>query len=449
MRDERVIDLIRKLRPAGVMEAGTYAPTYSGTRRGGIASPIVANIALHELDCWLEDELGTHPPPLTAKQQNARSNPDYVRLHTRIGRIRGYLSGTLRMPKSATPETLGQELRDKLALRRRQRRLLPRPAIYYTRYADEFVSGLCHTAKRDAEALKARRTSWMHPHRGLTRNADKTPITPWREKIRFRGYELQGRTNPNGAGWLHLAIPHAAIRNITAKIQPATRSPPAPEYDVFRNLNAIARGWSNYYRYAHNNQVAGGTLSLIISWHTVHDLRARHRCSIAKSMRPHYARDPKDGCLALDIDTPAQPQTPEHRDCIWHKTPPRRSLAARTTGMVNDRMAYITTNGAKGRGEQQKLTTRTKADNRCASCGRTDEPLVAHHPNRLAKAKRVKAGMGHVAHSGIAQRSKLLCHTCHRHHHHHVKDEGCDGGKPDAAQVARPVWRGLGGDRRA
>ena len=104
-----------------------------------MASPILANIALHELDCWLEDELGANPPPLTAKQQNARSNPEYVRLHTRIGRIRGYLNGTLPMPKSATPETLRQELRDKLALRRRQSRLLPRTAIYYTRYADDFV----------------------------------------------------------------------------------------------------------------------------------------------------------------------------------------------------------------------------------------------------------------------------------------------------------------------
>jgi hypothetical protein len=120
------------------MDAGTYAPTYSGTPQGGIASPIVANIALHELDCWLEDELGANPPPLTAKQQNARSNPDYVRLHKR-------------------------------------------------------------------------------------------------------------------------------------------------------------------------------------------------------------------SCLALSIYTPGQPQTPEHRYVIWHKTLPRRSLAARTTGMVNDSMAYIKTNWAKGR----------------------------------------------------------------------------------------------------
>jgi len=289
----------------------------------------------------------------------------------------------------------------------------------------------------------------MHTHLGLTLNADKTHSTHWREKVRFLGYELEGRSNPNGTGWLHLALPHEAMRNMTAKIQQATRYPQAPEYEVFRNINAIARGWSNYDRSAHTNTVAGGKLSLIIYWHTVHSLSPRHRCSIAKSMRTSYASDPKTGCVALYSYKPAPPQTPEQRSFIWHKTLPRISRAAKTAPTVNDSTADSTTNWAKGRSDHQKLTTRTIADNRCESCGRSDEPLVVHHPHRLAKAKRVKAGMGHVAHSGIAQRTKLRCHTCHMQHHHHVKDEGCAGGKPDAAQVARPVWRGLGGDRRA
>ena len=115
------------------MEAGSYAPTYSGTPQGRIASPILANIALHELDCWLEDALGINPPALRPKEQNARSNPTYMRLHKRIGRVRAHLAGTLAMPKGATPETLRQELRDKLARRRREPRLLPRTVTYYTR----------------------------------------------------------------------------------------------------------------------------------------------------------------------------------------------------------------------------------------------------------------------------------------------------------------------------
>ncbi len=39
IQDERFIDLIRKMLQAGVMEAGSFAPSYSGTPQGGIATP--------------------------------------------------------------------------------------------------------------------------------------------------------------------------------------------------------------------------------------------------------------------------------------------------------------------------------------------------------------------------------------------------------------------------
>ena len=60
--DERFIDLIRRMLKAGVMEMGRYQPTYSGTPQGGIASPVLANVVLHELDCWMETQIGANPP---------------------------------------------------------------------------------------------------------------------------------------------------------------------------------------------------------------------------------------------------------------------------------------------------------------------------------------------------------------------------------------------------
>jgi group II intron reverse transcriptase/maturase len=420
IRDERFIDLIRKLLQAGVMEAGQFAPTYSGTPQGGIASPILANVALHELDVWLEQQLGVNPPPLTAREQQARSNPEYMRLHYRITDLRRYLDGKRPMPKGTTPDQLRQELREKLALRRLQPRSLPRKAIYYTRYADDFVITLCHASKQDAEALKTRVTDWMRTNLGLTLNQDKTQITHWREKVPFLGYELEGRTNANGTGWLYLAVPRDALRRVTQKIQHATAYPQAPEYDVFQNVNAIARGWSNYYRYAHNTNVVGGKLSSIIYWRTVHYLGKRQRRSIAKLMRDHYARDPRTGCLGLYIYKPGHSQTEEHRYFLWHKTLPRLPLNASPTYHVQDREAYLTTGWAKGRSEHKKWETRTRAKNRCESCGATLPHLYVHHPNRLARAKRVKKGWGHVAQSGMEQHTKLLCHTCHMQHHQYA-----------------------------
>jgi group II intron reverse transcriptase/maturase len=48
--DRRVVKLIRKWLLAGVMEDGTVRETLAGTPQGGVISPLLANIYLHDLD---------------------------------------------------------------------------------------------------------------------------------------------------------------------------------------------------------------------------------------------------------------------------------------------------------------------------------------------------------------------------------------------------------------
>jgi group II intron reverse transcriptase/maturase len=416
IRDERFIDLIRKMLQAGVMEEGHYIPTYSGAPQGGVASPILANIVLHELDCWMEKQWAVNTP-LNPKEQNARSNPEYMRLHYRIADIRRYLDGKRPMPKGATPERLRDELREKLRLRNLQPRFLPRQALYYTRFADDFLIVLCHTSKEEARQLKAALAEWMYTTLGLTLSQEKTFITHWQKHLRFLGYDLEGRANLNGTRWLHLSVPKTAVRNVVAKIERATTYPQAPAYDVFTNVNAVARGWMNYYRYAHNNNVIGGKLSTVVFWRTVHYLGKKHRRSIAKVMRNHYGRDPATGCKALFIHKPGEPPSPETRYFIWHKTPRRLLLASPTVTTVQDKQTGINTDWAKGRSRHKRLETRATAGNACQHCGATGEPLYVHHPNRLSKVKVVKKGSARVAQSGIAQQTKLLCYACHLAHH--------------------------------
>jgi hypothetical protein len=298
-----------------------------------------------------------------------------------------------------------------------QPRCLPRKAIYYCRYADDFLVILCDASKAEAQQMKAAIAAWMQANLGLTLNQDKTHITHWQDKVRFLGYELEGRRNRHGTGWLHLGIPKDAVRHVVTKVQQTTRYSQAPEYDVFHNVNAIARGWINYYRSAHNLNVTGGKLSLVIYWRTVHYLAKRHRCSIARTMKDHYARDPKTGCLGLYTHTPAKSQTSENRTFVWHKTPSRLSFAAPSSYSVQDEQPYIDNGWAKGRSLHKKVETREKAKQACEHCGTTEGKLYVHHPNRLAKAKRVTKGMGHVAQSGLEQKTILLCHTCHTAYH--------------------------------
>lgn len=48
--DRRMLKLIRKWLKAGVLEAGEVRPSLVGTPQGGVISPLLANIYLHELD---------------------------------------------------------------------------------------------------------------------------------------------------------------------------------------------------------------------------------------------------------------------------------------------------------------------------------------------------------------------------------------------------------------
>ena len=73
IKDGRLLNLIRRSLEAGVMEGWQYNKTYSGTPQGSVLSPLLANIYLHELDTFIEEEL---IPQYTSGKQRAH-NPEF------------------------------------------------------------------------------------------------------------------------------------------------------------------------------------------------------------------------------------------------------------------------------------------------------------------------------------------------------------------------------------
>ena len=410
IKDERFIDLIRRMLKAGVMENFRYEQTYSGTPQGGLVSPILSNVVLHEFDCWMEDHWQTNPPTLTPKQQRARMNPEYARIQGNLYRWRAKLNGRMPMGRQ-TEEGLRRKIREAIAGRRRIPCYLPRQVIYYCRYADDYVVVLCNYSKEDARCLKQAMAEWLQENLGVIQHPDKTHITHRSKRFRFLGYDLRGQSNPNGTHWLRLTIPPEAERHLKQRVKRLCGYTQIPATDLFSRVNALSRGWTQYYRYAHNGTRRSGYLTGVVFWLTAHYLGRKHRCSIRKLMRTHYGVDPKTGRRALYITRPDG-----KRLFIWNKPPQRRSVLV---GQVyaRDARPVTITSWARGRSYEQKLELREQVGNRCQHCGRTDLQLIVHHPNRRSKRPHRKKGPANIIRSAQEQRAKLLCLDCHRQHH--------------------------------
>lgn len=80
IHDGRLEKLIKDLLEAGYMEDWRYHDTLSGTPQGGIASPLLANIYLNELDRYVEDTL----IPAYTKGERRKANPAYIRFYRLI-----------------------------------------------------------------------------------------------------------------------------------------------------------------------------------------------------------------------------------------------------------------------------------------------------------------------------------------------------------------------------
>jgi hypothetical protein len=272
--------------------------------------------------------------------------------------------------------------------------------------------------KEEAQQLKERMSDWLQETLGLTLNQEKTLVTHGQRHLNFLGYQLQGRRNVKGTIWLYLSVPGEAMREAVAKIKQATKYPQAPEYDVFVNVNAIARGWTNYYRFAHNSNVVAGRLQTVVFWRVLHYLGKKRRQSLRKVMRSHWTRDPRTGCKALFVQRPDAKEIKKARYFLWHKRPKRLSLVSKEATKIKDTKPLLNTSWAKGRSLTRRLQAKAAAQDRCQSCGRSDGDLILHHQNRLRNAKRVRKGNCHVAQSGYDQQGKLLCQACHLEYHH-------------------------------
>ena len=211
--DNKFMDLINRFLKAGVQVDGVVQPTEKGVPQGGVISPLLANAVLNKLDWFLHDQ-GMHG--------NVRT--------------RGYYAG--------------------------------RPDVRFARYADDWCVFITRGSKRYAERLRDKIRDFLWTTCGLELSVEKTHVTHVRDGFDFLGCRFIMDTGRSGTNVPKILLGKKAIPNLKARLEDALRRRPHQESVALRvqRASAVVRGWSEYYRIAHDLPRRAGTLDHYAFW---------------------------------------------------------------------------------------------------------------------------------------------------------------------------------------
>jgi group II intron reverse transcriptase/maturase len=286
IKDGRFLELIRRFLKAGYFEFKQVKNSLSGVPQGGIISPILSNIYMHEFDVYME-ELAKK----LNKEKRKKPNPEYRK-------IEGRRSYCLKKGWYEEAEELLQKMR-KIPTKDQTDSNYTR--FKYFRYADDFI--ICIDGSKElAEQTKQDMTKFLRDTLKLELNADKTLITNLKnDRVRFLGYEIaKSHANTivkkNSKGFkarsvnetIQLLVPSEVINR---KIQPFTENGKAasfkqrvdiPVLDTINEYNSEIRGLYDYYSLATDVAVKMGKFKYYHYWSLLKTIAHKEKSTTTK-----------------------------------------------------------------------------------------------------------------------------------------------------------------------
>lgn len=412
--DQEVLTLVKRFLKSGYMEDWQYHQTYSGTPQGGIISPLLCNAFLHHLDEYMMKGLDANRAQ-TKQESQQRTNPAYKRIGSAISRRRRKLRGN---PVRSERRQLIDQLREV------ERELRQTPVydkrhntkLGYVRYADDWLI-LVNGTRQEAELIKEQVNQFLEGI-GLELSAEKTKLTHWDEKVLFLGYHIQGKLKRRGNQLQAiLSIPPGKERLLRREILKKARYHHIPELDAMLGINAMYRGWCNYYRYANAPQKVFNHVSQKVWWYYAHFLARKGRMS----MKDMLIRARKAGNFRMVGKAGRESQTftitSGKKEYCLNIFPPRTRSIHQVVekDWKADLKPVNFQTWQYGHSAQTSLTALTRSGGLCERCGENPAQGV-HHPVRMKAKKTLRAKV--QSDKDQRETAKALCTECHLEHHH-------------------------------
>ncbi len=301
IKDARITKLIYKFLKAGYLENWQYHKTYSGTPQGGIISPLLANIYLHELDKFvmkLKSEFDT--PGM------GQITPEYRELHNEIKRLSHRLT-----------KVTGEEREMVLAeYKPKRQKLMSIPCtaqtdkkLKYVRYADDFLIAVKGN-REDCQWIKSKLAEFIGDTLKMELSEDKTLITHSSKCARFLGYDVRvrrsGKIKRGGPGHVKMRTLNGGVellvplndkirqfvftKGVAIQKEDGSMFPVHRKYlvgltdlEIVSVYNAELRGICNYYGMA-SNFCKLHYLAYLMEYSCLKTLASKHKTSLSKTI---------------------------------------------------------------------------------------------------------------------------------------------------------------------
>lgn len=411
IQDQRFLNLIWKLLNAGYMDLhGVKKASLIGSPQGGLISPILANVYLHELDEFVEKLRTT-----LEKGKTKHRDPSYQSILHKKQRMvdRG--------------ETKTKEFKEILKrMRATPSKQVNDPnfiRIKYLRYADDWVVGVSGSHAL-AEEIKQKIKTFLWENLKLTLSEEKTHVTNARtEEAFFLGTVLKIGTGGNAkvtlqttrtgktfqrrsTGWqtvmkapLPKLIKRLSDRGFCTKDgKPSAKSGwTCLDVDqIIQLYSAVNRGMQNYYRFTDN-------------WSRLHRIQYILEYSLAKTLAQKYKSSVrkvfKRFGKGLTVTIQGKKGKADRKVSFYLNQDWTRERDAFQGG--NHPTIDLIQSAAR-------MRTRSKLGKPCCICGEDAGQIAMHHVRHVRKLtnKREATGFNHILRA-INRKQIPVCTVCH------------------------------------